>query len=98
MLIKIHIITIIFFLLSVLSFILRFTDYFSEKEGIKIGKIERFIWSIKGVIKLRLLLVALIPVVNIVFAMFYIFASDDSLEDLRNKTIAILDEEENNAK
>lgn len=90
---KIYIGTIIYFLLSVISLTARFTNYAGKKENVEIGKMKRFLWSVEALFNLRILLVALIPVVNVIFAMFFLLLPDDKLDDMFNKTIDALKEE-----
>ena len=91
---KIYIFTIIYFLFSVVSLTIRFTNYIGKRENVEIGKMKRFLWSVEALFNLRILLIALIPVVNIIFAMFFLLLPNNKLADLFDESIeAALKEE-----
>lgn len=93
MIIKLYIFTIIYFLLSVASLTVRFVNYASKKEGLKVGKARVFLWTIACNVNLRMLLIALMPIVNIIFAMLFIFMPDDALADIYSESVEKIKEE-----
>lgn len=93
MIIKLYIFTIIFFFLSFISIALRYVDYIGKKEGVKIGKIKRFLWSSACIINLRVLLIGLVPIVNIMFALFFILSPEGVLADVYDESTEKIKEE-----